>query len=186
MATAEHYLNLVPQAVNYYERLGYIPVTVPQAVRGSIMNATAPEGVAPLAEDKLHLIASGEQGLVEELFRGTLSKGAYYQTTTMCFRPGDAKRGPDYLDAFLKVELLCTHLGDCTRELAANALGFYAIALGNAPTFKKTEIGVDIMHKGVELGSYGCRSYLGVNWTYGTGYVPFRTAWAAKGSPPPC
>ena len=118
------------------------------------------------------LVASGEQSFIELMILGEKNGGigpGRYLCVTPCFRD-EPVRDEWHHNWFLKVELISAWPFDVRGELRdmLHAARLFYDQYVPAETLK-TDIGRDIVCDGIELGSYGLRSYENMNWIYGTG-----------------
>lgn len=169
--------NVLAAAVTHYSALGYKYVEVPWLVSEEINAMTCPDWVQQYIVKKgdrtKAFIGSGEQGFLYLISKGHLAPG-YYQTVTPCMRN-------DHFDQthskyFMKNELISfggsRSLVDARDTLTAAALSFFSTMSMVEP--KKFDVietpeGQDIEFQAIELGSYGIRKSLMVDWVYGTG-----------------
>lgn len=162
-------------ARTYYLQRKYTEAYVPTLVDGKIINATCPPHGDFRPEGQVFHVASAEQGFLQMLYDGFFLQGKH-QTTTACQRPCDKDRGPLYKEWFLKLELYDSDPNNW-EELLSEARELYSHSL-NVPLemvqIEETDLGKDLVCKGIEIGSYGIREALGYTWSYGTGFVPFR------------
>lgn len=174
MVFANHAISwdLIRTAQQKYSYLGYQNIEVPWIVDNEAIAATLPDGATQFV---LHtgksLVGSAEQSFVDLIIKGALAPGMY-QATTPCFR--DDPVDEFHQKYFMKVELIryAQSTDDLKKELN------YVISDANyffqnhvSYSFQDTAEGVDIVDSffGIELGSYGIRSYKNHSWIYGTG-----------------
>lgn len=177
----------------YYQELGYVYTNVPTLVESVVINSTCPPGGDFRSGSDLYHVASGEQGFVQMIkdyhdcydrdLKEILSKPL--QTITACHRPSDRHKGDLYQEWFLKLELYNPDPKEYIK-LLQDARSCYAVYFGvqlTEITIEPTPLGLDLMYKGVEIGSYGKRevSFLhpalgssSFSFSYGTGFVPYR------------
>lgn len=173
---------LLGKALGEYEKRGYRYVEVPWAVSKDYIRATLPEQFPSMQiglpvingtnPDELypchqasHLVGSAEQGFLAL----DLPEGAYVGVTP-CFR------FEPYFDLFhqpmfMKIELFVTVPYTTGARLMADAKEVMSLYLpvGTHLDEKKTDEGFDLEIGGVEVGSYGVRSFRATTWAYGTG-----------------
>lgn len=159
----------IAQAVEFYRLRGFEYIDVPWAVQEDAMNVTKPANATnfPL-EAFTDLVASGEQSFIEMMFKDELPKGRYV-CVTPCFR-NETDRTDWTRLYFMKVELIDsfdTSEGNLER-IVNIAQDFFKQYLSRVDVVK-TDIGFDIQSCGLELGSYGIRSYHDYKWIYATG-----------------
>lgn len=169
--------SLVARAVAEYGRRGYHYVEAPWFVSEEALGATLPPGRHGHRTLDGPLVGSAEQSFIQMMLDGELPPGRYVAATP-CFRDDD----PDELHQryFFKVELVhVLRALDAPASMAlaeeivfGDALAFFRrIAPSRALTVVRTPGGRDIQLGGVEVGSYGCRSFRGHRWVYGTGFA---------------
>ena len=182
----------VAKALTYYQGLGYKYLEVPWVVSDEAIGVTLPPGGRATTTQHGPLVGSAEQSFIQLALDGKLAPGRYVAATP-CFR--DEPEDHLHKRSFFKVELIQLYaeplLGDTSgervRDMVRHALGFYdtliKVPSGSLqPTYMQpTSEGWDIMCKGVELGSYGYRSYWGFHWVYGTGYADPRFTYVVGG-----
>lgn len=168
---------LISDSIEHYNSEGFTRIETPWTVSAAIDNITRPEDKLPyeLVHNGKRLVASGEQSFLYLMVKGYLPEGRY-QTVTPCFRnePYDTTHSKN----FIKNELIITKDVDNTSvrlSVIDPALNFFNNKLQGVELVG-TEQGWDIMCNGVELGSYGIRSYEGMKWIYGTGCAEPRTS----------
>ena len=164
--------NLYKAEQYYSQYFDYInaPWEVPEEVIAITCNTNKGSG----------LVGSGEQSFIELMLRGELEEGNYY-TCTPCYRPEDATNR--YREKmFIKIELI-KYLKVCPEELVHLAGQCFEHLVGGGEDIKKvyTSEGIDILYKGVEIGSYGVRAYKKHYWTYGTGIAEPRLSRLMEG-----
>jgi len=165
----------VAKAISFYTHCGFSYVEVPWVVTDEAVNITLPPGVQAQRCQDGPLVGSGEQSLLQMALDGDLMSGRYVAASP-CFRD-DA---PDvwHQRTFFKVEameLSMLPIPDAhhrVEELADLALRFLgSLEGGEAVEIVETAFGLDIELYGIELGSYGYRSFGDLHWIYGTGYA---------------
>lgn len=161
---------LLADAVSYYTDLGYKYLEAPWIASQYHIMATCPAPEMVVSSDLGNLVGSSEQSMLQLDHRGLLAKGRYVACTP-CFRkdPLDAL----HRQTFMKVELYANdRFGtDALDDMIGGALSFFQRhispeAIGVVATGPDT---YDIEVNGIEVGSYGMRSFEGVRWVYGTG-----------------
>lgn len=176
----------VSRALEIYQDKGYEYVEAPWVVSDVAILATLPAGLEATRCQQGALVGSAEQSFVQLMLDGKLSPGRYVAATP-CFRdenPVTLLHRP----YFFKVELIHVLFDVDTvaadvLAVAQDALDFFNRLIEDTikytPGFKfagraklvATPDGYDIELNGVELGSYGYRSFAGSVWVYGTGYA---------------
>ncbi len=170
------------KAQEYYLDRGYALIEVPWLVDQQAIESTAPAGSHQFKTAEGSLIASGEQGLFA--IRKRLKPGKY-QTITPCFRK-EVSGDPLLQQHLMKLELMYVPDGKENSVLPlANMLQEAKFCFEKLKSglymMQDTDQGVDIMHKGVEIGSYGVRKVDGFRWIYGTGLAEPRFSMALLG-----
>ena len=161
-------INTLRDAINFYETLGYVPVWVPHVVDTDVSAQTKPANVPdiPHVHGKVYS-ASAEQGFLQLYKEGALNPGKY-MAVTPCIRP-ERELSNTYYTCFLKLELFSFGEGIEYNELLNDARVFMSSYIKEV-LVETTEEGKDIIAKGIELGSYGKRSFPdGIEYVYGTG-----------------
>lgn len=163
---------LILEAIQYYSKLGYQLLDVPQCVDFNISQHTKPEGVPELFHRGMKVyVASAEQSFLQLHKEGKLPNGKY-MALTPCYRQESFLDDTHY-SMFLKLELFELLCMD-SFPMMCDAHDFFRKYLPPnsryVPT-KEAECSYDIeTEDGVEVGSYGVRYTLdGTPYTYGTG-----------------
>lgn len=162
--------NLLAQAMDFYERSGFQRVDVPWTASREAIYSTLPVGANPVPYGSEFLVGSAEQSFIDRRLSGELSQGRRYVTCTPCFRQ-EPVLNELYQPYFMKVELVVFSNVHWTDEFRRTAFNYFDITarVGEAIEFVRTDIGWDIELNGIEIGSYGFRTWQGLSWTYGTG-----------------
>lgn len=183
---------LLADACQYYDKQGYMQREVPWIVEAEYSRMTSPlpgDGFSFVLQDKRHLVASGEQGFVEQTLRGV---GEFSYTdrcfaVSPCFR--DEPHDATHSKWFMKLELFSLH----AKPEAAYQSSFkmldqartFALSKGCIDTWQqKTDIGYDLMVSELEIGSYGIRKIGDYYIAYGTGAALPRLSLAIEGTIP--
>jgi seryl-tRNA synthetase len=179
---------LLAKAQKFYELNGFKYIETPWYVSKEIKDITRPE-IADIKNDyilsvnKKYLVASGEQSFLYLYTKGFLPPGKYC-TITPCFRFEEIDIF--HKKVFMKCELIS--ILDPSVELAdVDSLVYPVINLahefftsiglpGVYSSIIEPHIQKDLNFMGVELGSYGYRSYKDIRWIYGTGCAEPRTS----------
>lgn len=177
---------VIQAAVDFYEQRGYELIEVPWVVPREIAAITHPHP-EQIGWECRHgvLVGSAEQSFLHLMAEGVLLPGRYV-TSTPCFRD---ERKEELSDTrrrwFHKVELIDTR-GYAAEpyQLLYDARDFLRGQLGLPITTVRTHpeyFEFDLECHGLELGSYGVRSYAHPNgrrleWVYGTGCAEPRTS----------
>ncbi len=162
---------LINESILHYDYLGYKRIEAPWTVSKATNAITKPEGVEEyeIVHNGKCLVASGEQSFLYLYSKGFLPKGKF-QTVTPCFRSDSF--GPYHTKYFIKNELINTEDVDklALDLMIDDALRFMHQYFNPKDVeIVQTDIGYDINHKGLELGSYGIRECEYLKWVYGTG-----------------
>jgi seryl-tRNA synthetase len=168
-------------ATKYYSKFDYELIEeVPLFVEKEIIQATSPHEPTKnidfsIKQNGKYLVASSEQSILQMLHDGK-DLPAKLMTFSSCFR----NEKVDYLHRqhFYKLELFVNLnkykevflVGSDIKVMAEISLEFFKKFL-NTPKIKQTgSMTFDIeSENGIELGSYGFRTWRNYNWLYGTG-----------------
>jgi len=178
------YLERMSHALRYYHKKGYknVEKITPWTVNEDTSDITKPQDRRNFYFNNDVIVASGEQSFLQMIKDGTINPGKY-STYTPCFRDED-KIDDIHKQYFLKVELIEWWYDDSNNfnsdenldklhETIRICKDFYSQYM--EPDITKTDDGFDIVDKitGIEIGSYGIRSYTinnkNIIWIYGTG-----------------
>ncbi len=158
-------------AEQHYSSRGYRPVAVPWIVCEEAYLSTMPPPQAITSRYATlggYLPASGEQSFIHMMLMGENPGKAL--CTTPCFR--DEQHDELHDPYFMKTELIRTDdvSEEALEELLVDATDFFEtyVAVERVPMGYGAVDIVDAM-TGVELGSYGKRTYGDLTWLYGTG-----------------
>jgi hypothetical protein len=161
------------RAISHYTTAGYAYVEVPWVVPTDIILATCPEERWVVHSDIGNLIGSSEQSFIHLDQIGELGIGQFVACTP-CFRNEDVV---DQLrqKTFMKVELYDNENtnDDGLISLVNKAIAFYRTLIdsslwGLLEVVALRDGTFDIDLGGIEIGSYGMRTYKGKPWLYGT------------------
>tara|TARA_R110000868_G_scaffold218576_2_gene469243 strand:- start:165387 stop:165944 length:558 start_codon:yes stop_codon:yes gene_type:complete len=158
------------QSLAFYKKQGFQYREMPWVVSTEATKATFPQRDETCATYWGDLIGSSEQSFIQELIDKSLPKGRYCALTP-CFR---LEHTINHISRpyFMKVELFqsidvnedALHK---TVDLCLN--WFKELAPENSYEVIATEDGYDINANGIEIGSYGIRTYKNFKWIYATG-----------------
>lgn len=174
-------LNLIYQAISFYERAGVLMAKVPYLVDPDIMQFTCPPGVIDRRlthVDGKQYVASAEQSFLQLEKEGQLDD-ATFMALTPCYRD-ETILDDVHLNIFLKLEIF-----DYSPPSFFDAPYFWARCMveffeeqGLWTHIVKTDIGYDVLTKSdLELGSFGYRtSPKGVQYVYATGLAEPRAS----------
>lgn len=166
-----------------YEPLGYAYVELPWAVNQHSIRATLPEQfdymtlgrtqgamvIKGLAHADYYrdggncLVGSAEQSFIQM----RLPPGRYMGITP-CFRI-EQKKDMLTQDMFMKLELHDNRSNAAVSEVILDAEKVLQSLSLSRIDVVETEEGYDLEMGGIEIGSYGRRSFEGYSWVYGTG-----------------
>jgi hypothetical protein len=170
--------NNIGVALQFYDRRDYKYVEVPWIVPRKIAQETCPKDRWIVNSDLGCLVGSAEQSFMHINSQIGLGK---FIACTPCFRNED-KVDQLHQRTFMKVELYANDRIHENYDLmikdAMELVRF--LAPDHDIGMDTTSEGVDIFLNGVEIGSYGIRSYNGVQWAYGTGIAEPRFSTAKK------
>lgn len=184
MKTKIDYLK-INEAINFYEKKGFSYIEVPWFVSKEANDITG-RGYNNFKSQYGYHVASAEQSFLEMILNKELSPGKYVACSP-CFR--EEVEDETHSKQFMKVELI-DFLGYKKPLKCENKNERYEEILNSAKDFFKkyidfyeedTEEGVDIVSlEGVELGSYGIRSYKNFSWVFGTGVAEPRLSYSLR------
>lgn len=168
----------IGKAVDQYVNNGYKHISLPWMVDKKYAYATCGDKNRSFETkgDKV-LVGSAEQAFIQEDAEGRLPSGRYLAVTP-CFRD-EPVVDMYHQKSFIKVELY-SNIGNLVEERdrmidIARSVIMYSLAVKcpdvamPSVVIDKTNDGFDITCAGIELGSYGIRSFEKTVWAYGTG-----------------
>jgi aspartyl/asparaginyl-tRNA synthetase len=185
---------LIGKAVDLYATRGYTYIETPWWVSSAALYSTIPMNIRSFCidthkpglrrsaeEPEGYLVGSAEQGLVQHMLDGALESGKYVAAGP-CFR-NEPIVDDLHLTSFFKTELLyyidtsdvihssIDRLINQALLDARQVMEYLASNLGRTVWIKTvtTAFGYDLTLNGIEVGSYGYRSYHDHHWVYGTG-----------------
>lgn len=172
----------VYQALEYYQALGYKLISVPMCVEQDAVKETLPcDKIAKEYLDGLYYVGSAEQSFLQMISDGLLEDGKYCAITP-CERSDEID--DSHFNIFLKIELICidqTNSGryDYTLPML-DASDIYKDFLGSGDVKEviTSSSSCDLYIGDLEVGSYGNRTYKGINYVYGTGLAEPRFSYA--------
>lgn len=172
-------INLIQQAINYYQAKNYNLIDVPMCVPEYIMRHNTEKFVKNKDLNyinNLKYVASAEQSF---LYLKELKKINYgkYMALSPCYR--DNEPDSTHFKIFLKLELIIIGKHDYP-EIISDAIGFFSfIEMNDLKIQESEEKDIwDINSKGIELGSYGNRYFIdGEKYSFGTGIAEPRTSY---------
>lgn len=180
-------------AASYYGTIGYQMVEVPWTIPREFMMATCPEERWIVSSTIGDLIGSAEQGFIYLDHTGKLPKGKW-MALTPCFRVEDnLDTDLPRQNYFMKLELYDNTDGDpfaIKEKMLWNVENAHSGALHVEnrvtgvffPSIRREEVdgGTDLIFAGVEIGSFGIRSFEHVHWVFGTGMAEPRFSHTIK------
>ena len=176
--------SLLANAMLFYKNKGYYHIEVPWITQNVINMITTDDelNLVKLAGTVSSLVGSAEQSFLAMQFNGNLPKGRYVACTP-CFRYGVLD--DFHQQYFMKIELYQTDDTDtdAMHSMIQNAEEFFSSVYPDAKNNLKrvaTPQGIDIELNGIEIGSYGNRSFSSHKWLYGTGLALPRFSQAAR------
>jgi aspartyl/asparaginyl-tRNA synthetase len=161
-------------AQKYYSNAGFVELQVPWIVGYEAYASTMPPDRREYYTVDGYLNASGEQSFIDIMLSGVKLKKNF--CITPCFRLEPLLDELHHL-YFLKLELINTDVSEDNLHRMINSAGYFLNRYFPAenpvrvmPTDDKGQM-YDIVDDifGIELGSYGIRSYKDFRWIYGTG-----------------
>lgn len=185
--------SLISRAIEYYRGKGFNYVEAPWMAHHKAVHSTLPKDKTPFYLsgnydiDGFALVGSAEQAFVQLMLDGKLPLGSH-MAAGPCFR--DDEVDELHQKTFFKVELIIV-----TEYAPPPEFAFHTMALDAYECFQsmkieltynrntalkivETEVGYDINLNGIEIGSYGVRSFEGHHWIYGTGLAEPRFSMA--------
>lgn len=171
----------IADAVRFYNKVGFKYIDVPWVVDDSISNITKPPHARNFPFKDKVLVASGEQSFLQLIKDKALPNGAY-MCVTPCFRD-EQVLSETHKQYFMKVELIQTD--DVSKERLLHIIDLCHYFFNDYLDCKDVELPdgtFDIESStGIELGSYGIRSYPGIGpWIYATGCAEPRLSYAIQ------
>lgn len=179
--------SLISRAIDFYAHKGFKYIEAPWMVSNKAVQSTLPPGKTPFYcggdfgvgnPNEIALVGSAEQAFVQLMLDGKLPLGSH-MAAGPCFR--DDEVDELHQKTFFKVELIIVMDYAPPPEFALkmandDAFVFFFDAVVQLGRWRhaerkivKTEVGWDITMNGIEIGSYGVRSFEGHHWIYGTG-----------------
>lgn len=168
---------ILTKAARYYENLGFTRVEVPWLVSEAAVRSTFGGESVPIFKG-LHNIGSGEQGFVELMLQGKLPEGKYF-TITPCFRDEERETALTRY-SFMKLELCVTDMGASMYNVIDSCRTLFETLSGQQTETILVDDTLDIELNGIEIGSYGVRTYMGHRWIYATGLAEPRFSQACS------
>jgi seryl-tRNA synthetase len=160
-------------AVEFYKMRGYEYIEVPWAIEHERLMATCPtEDHVMRINGEDCLIGSAEQGFIA---LNNLVLERPYVSCSPCWRK-EPVYDQIHHGTFMKVELYTPFDSRFAYRFSANkmiddAMDFFKsqIQFTDRLSVVETDQGSDIEYSGIELGSYGIRTFQNIGWVYGTG-----------------
>ena len=173
----------VDYALKFYTLRRYEYVEVPWIVSDEAVNVTLPTGHQATRCQFGPLVGSAEQSFIHMMLKGQLQPGKYVAASP-CFRDDPVDEW--HKTTFFKVELInfdvkpFSHPEKEVNDMLVEAADLFWTLGAEDIEKEPTPDGMDITLGGIELGSYGYRSYKQFHWIYGTGYADPRFDLALK------
>ncbi len=161
---------LLAEAVDFYERAGFIYTEVPWLVSQEATYATLPENISdPYQCSDGYLLGSGEQGFIQSILDCKLDLHNRF-TVTPCFR--NEPEDDLHRRWFMKLELYSARTTreslDLMIETASKFMNYQL--LDEQVSVEWTgDMQADLTLNGIEVGSYGKRVLPKREFLYGTG-----------------
>jgi len=165
--------SLISKSIKKYKKLGYQYIDVPWVVPKDIINITIPRNKRSFQlYDDNHLVGSAEQSFLYMILNKSLKSGKYVAASP-CFRDDQV----DYYHKkyFFKVELInysenaSLNKKDVDKMISDVKNVLLSFTNNKIKILNIDNLNQDLEIDGVEIGSYGLRSYENFNWVYGTG-----------------
>lgn len=170
------------RTLEHFMAQGYTYVEVPWTVPRHITEITFPEAFAVLGAGADDLIGSSEQSFLHLALDGGLERGRYCALTP-CFRH-EAQYTNTHRPYFMKVELFntLTPTPEAMGKTLVEGLDWFKKLTKNKGLLdiEHTAQGFDINLNGIEIASYGIRTYNGLTWLYATGLAEPRFSVALR------
>lgn len=169
------------QSANYYGTIGYTMVDVPWVVSRKIAMATCPSEDFLVTSNLGELVGSAEQGFLQLDHDGLLGEGKF-MAISPCFRVEEVLDDL-HQNYFAKLELYVNEgelfgamekMAESARTSARGQFHRMSMAQGvilPVPILEETDAGFDLTAGGIELGSFGVRTFEDVSWAFGTGHA---------------
>lgn len=168
--------SLLFKAMQFYNDNGFVFLDAPLLVDDDIIEMTLPNDRKSHKHNELNYVGSAEQSFYQLLKNGFKPTNNKYLLITPCQRD-EPILDNSHLEIFLKVELIV--IDGCHHGLINIVSDFYKSI--DIVSFKQlTNDGIDLMVNNVEVGSFGCRNYMGYNIVYGTGLALPRINYAVN------
>lgn len=157
---------LIYDAMFYFKNLGYEFITCPMLVDEDVLSFTMPKGRQPKRHNGKCYVGSAEQSIYQ-----MIKDGKYLPAKVLAITP--CQRDEELFDEthqeiFLKIELACTDESITYQKIAMDVMEFY-LGINKSSQFVNFGDSLDIEINGIEVGSYGQRTYNGRTIHYGTG-----------------
>ncbi|CAH6421515.1 Hypothetical protein KVN_LOCUS328 [uncultured virus] len=167
-------INTIEHSIFYFKLNGYKYIDTPWIVNDVISNITKPPTKKNFYINDKVLVASGEQSFLQLILDGNIKPGKFC-TMTPCFR--DEEEDDLHKHYFLKTELIDWDYIENDKFInekllieTINICKNFFLKYLPVKVKKMEENSYDIIDctNGIELGSYGIRSYNNIKWIYGT------------------
>jgi aspartyl/asparaginyl-tRNA synthetase len=172
-------------AISYFVDHGFSYIEAPWVVPDEIIMATCPQNRFMVRSDIGNLVGSAEQSFIHLDNQNLLETGRFVACTP-CFRNED-EIDEFHQKSFMKVELYVNE--NPSQEVfdifLEDMVNFYGTLLNDdekndLKIHSVDDSSVDIELYGVEIGSYGFRTFKNKSWIYGTALAVPRFSTALK------
>lgn len=168
---------LIYSAMSFFKDRGYRFITAPMLVDEDVVRFTMPKDHTPKFHNGKCYVGSAEQSIYQ-----MIKEGKDLPPKVLMITP--CQRDEEVLDdlhqeIFLKIELACADNTLSYRCIANDAIDFYDTLTDKAIMIDFYD-SIDIEVNGIEVGSYGCREYMGRIINFGTGLALPRFTQALK------
>lgn len=175
---------LIQEALNFYEKKGYLLQDVPMVVDKEVSDITKPGHVQDLDHNEKVYVGSAEQGFLQMYKDGLLKDFGKYMAITPCFRNEHSLNETHFL-MFLKVELMI--ISDTPKwsleQILKDANDYFSSYSNQVKRENISNSEIDLMLNDIEIGSYGIRAFNNnEKYVYGTGLAEPRFSYAMKKS----
>lgn len=164
---------IINLAASFYMYKGYTCIEVPWIISEEASKVTCfNDERAFFTNNNSRLIGSAEQGFIQLMLDGQkLKNDTLYFAISPCFR--NEIEDMTHSKTFMKLELFYKSdnidlQNKICRKMIQDAKEFFSIKLIETEEIITVD-GTDLEYNGLELGSYGIRTYKNLSWVYGTG-----------------
>jgi hypothetical protein len=168
----------IANAIDHYKKYGFELINVPWCVTEEANRATLPDHLPRVVTPWGDLVGSAEQSFIDMMIDSLMPYGRY-MAVTPCFRY-EKEYSELSRPYFMKLELIVyrsdhhwsnvSKTFDNTQEFMIEAALAFFRSYITCEVVSMNDGSHDIISSnGIELGSYGVRSYKNYTWIYGTG-----------------